>query len=61
MKNYHSRQTAPKLFREETGLACATRSKFWRKGKRIGKKVKLMVRNDPFTGIDINNKDEWKS
>lgn len=60
MKNYHSRQTAPKLFREETGLACATRSKFWRKGKRIGKKVKLMVRNDPFTGIDINNKDDLK-
>ncbi len=60
MKKYHSRQTAPKLFREETGLACATRSKFWRKGKRIGKKVKLIVRNDPFTGIDINNNDDLK-
>ena len=38
MKEYTSRQIAPILYREDTGLACATRAKFWRKGKRIGNK-----------------------
>ena len=56
MKNYTSRQIAPDLFREDTGLASATRSIFWRKGKRIGKKVKLIINTDSFTGIDIHNK-----
>lgn len=58
MKSYTSRQIAPSLFREDTGLACATRSKFWRKGKRIGKKVKLIINEDPFTGIDIHSKKD---
>ena len=31
MKEYTSRQIAPKLFREDTGITCATRAKFWRK------------------------------
>ena len=56
MKNYTSRQIAPKLFREDTGVTSATRSKFWRKGKRIGKKVHFIVNKDSITGIDINNK-----
>ncbi len=55
MKNYTSRQIAPKLFREDTGLACATRSKFWRKGKRIGKNVHFIVNKDSITGIDIHD------
>ena len=56
MKNYTSRQIAPDLFREDTGLASATRAKFWRKGKRIGKKIKLIINTDTFTGIDIHDK-----
>jgi len=56
MKNYTSRQNAPDLYREDTGLASATRAKFWRKGKRIGKKVQLIINTDSFTGIDIHNK-----
>ena len=32
MKEYTSRQVAPILYREDTGLACATRAKF-EKGK----------------------------
>ena len=58
MKNYTSRQTGQKLFREDTGLASATRSKFWRKGKRIGKIVKFIINEDPFTGIDIHSKKD---
>ena len=58
MNNYTSRQIAPSLYREDTGLALATRAKFWRKGKRIGKKVKLIINEDPFTGIDIHTKQD---
>ena len=58
MNTYVSRQIAPKLFREETGLACATKAKFWRNGKRIGKKVKFIISDHPFTGFDINDKHD---
>ena len=58
MNDYTSRQIAPKLYREETGLACATRAKFWRKGKRIGKKVKFVISDHSFTGFDINNNQD---
>ena len=56
MNKYTSRQKAPDLLREDTGLASATRSSFWRKGKRIGRKVKFIVNTDSFTGIDIHDK-----
>ena len=58
MKRYHSRQTAPKLFREEAGITCVTRAKFWRKGLRIGKKVSLIKNTFPFAEIDINDKKD---
>ena len=60
MNNYTSRQIAPKLFREDTGLTCATRSRFWRIGKRIGKKVEFIINEDSITGIDIHNKLDLK-
>ena len=53
MNSYTSRQTAPKLYREDTGIASATRSNFWRNEKESGKKIKLIVNHDPFTDIDI--------
>ena len=58
MNSYTSRQIAPKLFREDTGLALASRSFLWRKGKRIGKKVKLIINQDTFTGIDIHDQKD---
>lgn len=58
MKRYHSRQTAPKLFREEAGITCVTRAKFWRKGLRIGKNVSLIKNKFPFAEIDINEKKD---
>lgn len=58
MNSYTSRQIAPKLFREDTGLASASRAGLWRQGKRIGKKVKLIVNDDSFTGIDIHDKKD---
>ena len=58
MKNYHSRQNAPKLYREEAGITCATRAKFWRKGKRIGEKVELLENQFPFSEIDIHSQND---
>lgn len=58
MNNYTSRQKAPDLLREDTGLASATRATFWRRGKRIGKKVKFIINTDSFTGIDIHDKKD---
>ena len=55
MKKYHSRQNAPKLFREETSVTCATRSKFWREGNEL-EKVQLIENKFPFSEIDINDK-----
>ena len=60
MKNYTSRQIGNKIYREDTGLALASRSFLWRKGKRIGKKNYFIVNNDPYTGIDIHNIDDLK-
>jgi CMP-N,N'-diacetyllegionaminic acid synthase len=58
MNSYTSRQISPKLYREDTGLALASRAYLWRKGKRIGEKVKLIVNEDSFTGIDIHDKKD---
>ncbi len=55
MREYTSRQIAPELYREDTALACATRARFWRKGKRIGKNVKFVIHDDSFAEIDIHS------
>tara|TARA_A100001011_G_C14165797_1_gene780242 strand:- start:47 stop:778 length:732 start_codon:yes stop_codon:yes gene_type:complete len=60
MKRYHSRQKAPILLREEAGITCVTRAKFWRKGFRIGNKVSIIKNNFPFSDIDIHTKDDIK-
>ena len=56
MKEYSSRQIKKPIYREDTGLACASRSFLWRKGKRIGNKVKLLINNNQETNIDIHSK-----
>lgn len=56
MKEYTSRQIAPKLYREDTGIALASRAYLWREGKRIGRKVKLIYNDFPFSEVDIHNK-----
>ena len=58
MKEYTSRQVGQRLYREDTGLASAVRSHFWRKGKRIGKKVEFIINEDSFSGIDIHTKKD---
>ena len=56
MKEYTSRQIAPKLYREDTGIALASKANLWRKGKRIGKRVKLIYNDFPFSEVDIHDK-----
>lgn len=58
MNSYTSRQIAPNFYREDTSLVCATRAKFWRKGKRIGQNVKFIIHNYNFSEIDIHSKED---
>ncbi len=60
MKIYKSRQIRRFIVREDTGLACASRAHLWRKGKRIGDKVEIILNNDSFTNIDIHDKNDLK-
>ena len=56
MQNYSSRQEKKPIYREDTGLVCASRASLWRKGKRIGNKVILLKNENP---IDIDIHTEY--
>lgn len=51
---YLPRQLKPPIFREDTGLVCATRVKWLKKGIRIGPKVGIIVNKDTASMIDIH-------
>lgn len=55
MKTYSSRQVRDYIIREDTGLFCASRAELWRKGRRIGDKVEVVLNDDTFSSIDIHN------
>ena len=54
------RQLKNKYFREDTGLACATRPSVIMKGKRIGKKNKPIFYEHDFDYLDIHNINDLK-
>ena len=54
MREYGSRQTRQYIVREDTGLGCVSRAKFWRQGRRIGDNVEIKVIDDSFASIDIH-------
>lgn len=54
MREYSSRQVREKTYREDTGLACASRAKLWRDGRRIGDRVHLIPNALTETSIDIH-------
>ena len=58
MSKYASRQIRRFVVREDTGLACASRARLWREGRRIGDKVKIIVNEDDFTSIDIHHQED---
>ena len=58
MANYSSRQIRVPIVREDTGLACASRTSLWRIGKRIGDSVRIVTNKDDFTSIDIHTLED---
>ena len=58
MSTYSSRQVRQVIVREDTGLACASRTWLWREGRRIGNKVDIIENDDDFTSIDIHNPED---
>jgi CMP-N-acetylneuraminic acid synthetase len=52
---YAPRQKRELLYREDTGVALATRAYLIREGKRIGKKVDIVPTDDFRTSIDIHD------
>ncbi len=54
------RQTREPLYREDTGLACATRASVIKQGKRIGEHVVILPNKDDASAIDIHTEfDFW--
>lgn len=57
---YASRQVREPLFREDTGIVCATRADVIRAGRRIGDRVDILEIDDDRTSIDIHSAfDFW--
>ena len=55
MEVYSNRQEKEPIYREDTGLACASRAYLWRSGKRIGNNVDVIINDNFETSIDIHN------
>jgi CMP-N-acetylneuraminic acid synthetase len=55
-----ARQLKEPLYREDTGLGCATRVEVLKSGKRLGDKVVIIPNDDPVSFIDIHTEfDLW--
>ena len=54
MRTYSSRQIRRTIWREDTGLACASRAALWREGRRIGDRVDIIENKLTETAIDIH-------
>ena len=52
---YGPRQKREHLFREDTGLACATRAAFIREGKRLGPRTSIFPNTDIASFVDIED------
>jgi CMP-N-acetylneuraminic acid synthetase len=54
MRTYSSRQIRPVIYREDTGLACASRASLWREGRRLGDRVEIIPNTSSATAIDVH-------
>ncbi|HEY0836373.1 MAG TPA: acylneuraminate cytidylyltransferase family protein [Azospirillum sp.] len=60
MAVYGPRQTRTPIFREDTGLACASRASLIKQGRRIGDRVEIIEVTSTESGIDIHDAfDLW--
>lgn len=58
--NYGPRQKKEPLYREDTGLACATRASVVKEGKRLGANVDIIPNDDDASSVDIHEEfDLW--
>lgn len=58
--SYEPRQKQDHLYREDTGVACASRASLIREGKRIGPNVDIIPNDEFATSIDIHTEfDLW--
>lgn len=55
MKTYSSRQIRKYVVREDTGLFCVSRASLWRKGKRIGDNIEIILNKFHESSIDIHD------
>lgn len=60
MSVYSSRQVRRSIYREDTGLACASRARLWREGRRIGDRISIIENEDDFSSIDIHTIEDLK-
>ena len=58
MSEYSSRQIRQPVIREDTGLTCVSRAHLWRKGKRIGDNVEIILNTDSLSSIDIHSETD---
>jgi CMP-N-acetylneuraminic acid synthetase len=57
---YGPRQNKEPVYREDTGLACATRASLIKAGKRLGERVDIIENDDDASSIDIHTEfDFW--
>lgn len=57
---YGPRQKREHLYREDTGLACATKVEFIKQGRRLGDRVEIVPYEDEINWIDIHDEfDFW--
>lgn len=52
---YGPRQRREHVYREDTGIACATRSAIIKEGRRIGPRARIIVNHDFAAAIDIED------
>ena len=55
---YGARQKAKPVYREDTGIACATRASIIKRGDRLGTNVKILANKDENSVIDIHSADD---
>ena len=58
MESYSSRQVRKPIYREDTGLGCASRAWLWREGRRIGNIIDIVINEDELSNIDIHSLDD---
>lgn len=59
MASYSSRQVRKKIYREDTGLTCASRASLWRAGRRIGNRVLPIVNDRTESSLDIHTEFDF--